>query len=577
MPAAARPVDARAGTGTLDPDVETFCAEVHPRLVGSLVLLCGDHGVAEELAQDTLVRVIERWDRVRRMDHPVSWAHRVAYNLASSHFRRRSAERRANQRHGVDGEGHPGPDVAAVLTVRDALRHLPERQRCAVVLRYLADLPVADVAAEMGITPGSVKVMTSRGLAGLREQLGDQIAPVPATVAPAAPDMAGLARRARRRQAVRRAGVAVGALVLLLVASVGLPRMLERRDMPVVDLPLDLRVPRWEAPVDLGFAPVSHDFLPATPLVEAGGLLWTPGNGPDVVARTTEGTVVERTEVGDGAGATVCHLESTPDDQVLGIVCAPGDAGEVAQPASAFLVDPEAPGAPAVVDRAPWNAPGDVVEHQDGVIWFAAVTELVGVDLATGAEQVVDLPSGVRARALASGFGDLWVTTSSAADTPDSATGELLRVRSDGTLVDRIPLGSAAAAAGAPAAVQHTPLAVLVGPERVWVELAGEGRVAGVDPADPADVVMVDLGEPPTGGRTPTASGRSVPLRDDGRLWVLVGQHVLLVDPTTGRVVTDARAPVADPSHVSGATVTADGDVWFGDWYSDRTFRLPAS
>lgn len=115
------------GTGTLDPAVEAFCAEVHPRLVGSLVLLCGDHGVAEELTQDTLARVSERWDGVRRMDHPVSWAHRVAYNLVSSHFRRRSAERRAHQRHGAEGEGQPEPDVAAVLTVRDALRHLPER------------------------------------------------------------------------------------------------------------------------------------------------------------------------------------------------------------------------------------------------------------------------------------------------------------------------------------------------------------------------------------------------------------------------------------------------------------------
>ncbi|HZP15125.1 MAG TPA: sigma factor, partial [Nocardioides sp.] len=76
------------------PELTGFCRETWPRLVGALSLMTGDRHVAEELAQEALVRVCERWDEVRAMESPLGWTHRVAFNLASSHFRRRSAERR---------------------------------------------------------------------------------------------------------------------------------------------------------------------------------------------------------------------------------------------------------------------------------------------------------------------------------------------------------------------------------------------------------------------------------------------------------------------------------------------------
>lgn len=79
----------------MDQELAAFCQAEHRRLVGALSLYCQDRQVAEELAQDALLRVVTHWHRVRRLDHPSAWVYRVAINLANSYLRRRLAERRA--------------------------------------------------------------------------------------------------------------------------------------------------------------------------------------------------------------------------------------------------------------------------------------------------------------------------------------------------------------------------------------------------------------------------------------------------------------------------------------------------
>jgi RNA polymerase sigma factor (sigma-70 family) len=101
----------------------------------------------------------------------VSWAsrwpppgpYRVAINLTNSWLRRRMAERRARARLGARAAGaHLDPDPADAVAIRRAVAALPRRQRTALVLRYYADLPVAEVAALMGCAPGTVKSLTSK-------------------------------------------------------------------------------------------------------------------------------------------------------------------------------------------------------------------------------------------------------------------------------------------------------------------------------------------------------------------------------------------------------------------------------
>lgn len=159
-----------------DPDLAEVCRTEHVRLVGLLALYVGDRAVAEDLAQDTLVRLHQHWPRVRTMDSPHAWISTVALNLARSWWRRRFAERRANRRVGVDGdlrERAAEPEPAVVLAVRSAVAALPPRQRAALVLRYYAQLSVQETADALGCATGTVKSLTHSAINALRLALDD--------------------------------------------------------------------------------------------------------------------------------------------------------------------------------------------------------------------------------------------------------------------------------------------------------------------------------------------------------------------------------------------------------------------
>jgi len=151
--------------------LEQFCRCEWPRLVGALTLYTGDPALAEDLAQETVARVCGEWDRVRSLGAPGAWAHRVAMNLAHSHFRRLRSRRRATPRLLAEqaAAGHD-PDIAAALALRSAIARLPPRQQAALVLRYYADLPVRSVAEIMRCPEGTVKALTSRAIDALRRQ-----------------------------------------------------------------------------------------------------------------------------------------------------------------------------------------------------------------------------------------------------------------------------------------------------------------------------------------------------------------------------------------------------------------------
>lgn len=157
------------------PELQAFCDREYDRIVGSLALYCGDRDVAVELAQETLFRVSRDWHKVAGMQAPGAWAHRVAMNLANSHYRRRSAERRAVGRHRSrqTESVHRDADAADAVVVRRAVAALPRRQRSAVVLRYYLDYPLRDIAAALEISEGAVKSLLHRATTTLRAALGD--------------------------------------------------------------------------------------------------------------------------------------------------------------------------------------------------------------------------------------------------------------------------------------------------------------------------------------------------------------------------------------------------------------------
>ncbi len=148
-------------------ELAEFCRDEWPRLVGSLTLYTGERDLAEELAQETLIRVCRHWTTVRTATSRSAWAHRVAFNLAKSRFRRRAIERRLRRLEPAEPPSEL--DTAARMAVRDAVAALPELQRRALVLRYYADMPVRQVAALMGCPANTVKTHTRRALAALRD------------------------------------------------------------------------------------------------------------------------------------------------------------------------------------------------------------------------------------------------------------------------------------------------------------------------------------------------------------------------------------------------------------------------
>ncbi|MEY2477812.1 MAG: hypothetical protein QOG87_3127 [Actinomycetota bacterium] len=142
----------------------------YPRLVGMLALYTGDRQVAEDLAQEALVRLHQRWARAPELERVEAWLSRVAMNLANSWWRRRYAEHRANRRALV--ERTPATlEPETVLAVRAAVAELPRRQRAAVILRFYGGCSVAETAQAMRCREGTVKSLTSHAVTRLRASL----------------------------------------------------------------------------------------------------------------------------------------------------------------------------------------------------------------------------------------------------------------------------------------------------------------------------------------------------------------------------------------------------------------------
>lgn len=148
------------------PDLEAFCQSEWPRLVGALSLYTGDRHLAEELAQDAIARACQHWWRVRTLDAPGAWLHRVAVNLAHSHFRRSRAAERARIRLGPTDEHNPEAEDA--VAVRLAVAALPSDERSAIVLRFYVGYSVRETAAILRCPEGTVKTRTRRAIGRLR-------------------------------------------------------------------------------------------------------------------------------------------------------------------------------------------------------------------------------------------------------------------------------------------------------------------------------------------------------------------------------------------------------------------------
>jgi RNA polymerase sigma-70 factor (ECF subfamily) len=162
---------AQPWVSTADRSIASFCEAEYPRLVKVLGLLVGDVHLAEDLAQEALIRAWRRWDDVRGLDSPGGWVNRVAINLGLSALRSRRTRRRLDaviEARPIEVSSDAG--TANALAMRQAVAALPLREREAIVLRYFADYSVAETAGALRCPEGTVKTLTSRGIERLRAE-----------------------------------------------------------------------------------------------------------------------------------------------------------------------------------------------------------------------------------------------------------------------------------------------------------------------------------------------------------------------------------------------------------------------
>jgi RNA polymerase sigma-70 factor (ECF subfamily) len=152
-------------------DFDEFTSEHYGQVLRTVALAIGDRSRAEDATQEAFLKAFRKWRTVRSMERPESWLLVVAMNAERRRWRRVPVVVRGEVEC-IGVPDHAGA-VSAAVSVDGALRLLTPRQRTAVVLRYLADLPISAIARALGCADGTAKATLHQALAKLRVELTD--------------------------------------------------------------------------------------------------------------------------------------------------------------------------------------------------------------------------------------------------------------------------------------------------------------------------------------------------------------------------------------------------------------------
>lgn len=142
---------------------DDFYRDEFPRLAGSLVIVCGDRGVAEELAQEAFTRALNHWDRVSLLDRPAGWLYRTGFNLLRAYWRRNARDERP-----LTTDPIVVPQDGSRVDLVRLLGRLSHQQRQAVVLRHVLDYSTDEAAEVMQISAGALRMTLHRAVESLR-------------------------------------------------------------------------------------------------------------------------------------------------------------------------------------------------------------------------------------------------------------------------------------------------------------------------------------------------------------------------------------------------------------------------
>ena len=144
----------------------------------SAYLLCGDWHLADDLAQQTLIKMHDAWPRIARRHQPVSYARKTLLRCWLDERRRpwrRSEKHDDKVPEPLDHDSDPARRHEHIATQNEllvALAAVPPRQRAVLVLRFFESLSVEETARALGCSTGTVKSQTARGLTALRASVG---------------------------------------------------------------------------------------------------------------------------------------------------------------------------------------------------------------------------------------------------------------------------------------------------------------------------------------------------------------------------------------------------------------------
>ena len=156
-------------------EFDEFVLARQQRMLRTAYLLCGDWHLAEDLTQNALAKVYVGWARIQRVDNVDAYVHRMLFRTYVDTYRRR---RKQEILSAAVPDVADGMDIAKHGEVRmallAALARVTPRYRAVLVLRFWEDRSITEAAEALGISEGSVKSHTHRGLQQLRSVLGDQ-------------------------------------------------------------------------------------------------------------------------------------------------------------------------------------------------------------------------------------------------------------------------------------------------------------------------------------------------------------------------------------------------------------------
>jgi RNA polymerase sigma-70 factor (sigma-E family) len=156
--------------------VATLFRDHHGELVRLAVLMVGDLPTAEDVVQDVYASLHRRWSEIAAPDEVLPYVRAAVLNGCRSVLRRRGLARRLGAMHPDDAKSAESEVILSEdrRQVLAALARLPRRRREVLVLRYYLGLSEAEIAAVLGISPGTVKSTAARALAALARDLGEE-------------------------------------------------------------------------------------------------------------------------------------------------------------------------------------------------------------------------------------------------------------------------------------------------------------------------------------------------------------------------------------------------------------------